>query len=155
MQHDSGENTEYSYFGRTTRKYILERRKPQSVDQFMIFNTHIMQVIIKNKKIDFYVKPLNIQCFLILFCTSPVGQVSFKKVSFEMCETILKICPKRYSPCMYFLPPKNYCLSGFGQNYLKLINLFSQLLNYWIILHLKSYFRYFRLCQGDQILCLK
>ena len=44
MQHDSGENTEYSYFGRTTRKYILGRRKPQSIDQFMIFNTHIMQV---------------------------------------------------------------------------------------------------------------
>ena len=36
-----------------------------------------MKIIIKNKKIDFSAKPLNIQCSFIFFCISPVENVSF------------------------------------------------------------------------------
>ena len=49
----------------------------QSIDQFMIFNTQIMEVIIKNKNNRLFCKTTEYSVLFILFCTSTGEKVSF------------------------------------------------------------------------------
>ena len=72
-----------------------------------------------------------------IFCTSPV-------------ENILETqdLPWIQFHCIFLLT-KNYCLCCF--HFVRTNLKFIQLLNFWVILYLKSYFGV-QLCQGDQIL---